>query len=1066
MQRLRLFRPQGETLSSAAVPGAEDARIEDLLARLQDKEEAYRLLQARLAEYGDPAVWRVAHWLRKPVRALRALWRGLRSLPRQVGQVSAALRQAVQSCFLSPAPTEDPAVRLQVGLNEPVPTTLAVGHGTAFYLSGWCYHPQREIRSVEITLLTAQLHSQEEPPAGPRQLAVREVAQKAGAQPKGPFTETRQRVVLEQLVRRDLLPGLRPEEDQAKLYGRSFEALITLPACAVETAAQVNVRVHFGRRRVASVPLTALVCQPGPSTSPDPAHGVTEARGLAGPRVAVCMATCNPPLDLFRRQIQSLRKQTYRNWVCYISDDASDRELFVQMREIIGDDLRFVVERHPKNVGFYQNFARALHMVGPEEFVALADQDDRWYPGKLATLLAQFDERTTLVYSDMRLTDPQGNQIAPSFWQARDNNWTRLRQLVVANTVTGAASMFRRSLLPFLLPFPPAGPAAYHDHWIAGVALALGEIRFVSQPLYDYVQHDGNVTGARVEQAPPPIRPWWQRVLGLLRLRQRWRSWREYLGAGRRHFVDTLWRQQMAHLILLRCQGRLTHSDEATLRFLSTLGDSWTGLGWLCWRHWRRRQLWRHTLGTEGALLSSVLWKSATWARSCCKRWLERLRWSSSEACRAAASGRPGAPDPAPVRQLADLSLMEAIRAKIKPLALHVRRESPARVNLLLSVIDFKYLFGGYLTVFHLARRLAEQRQVRLVILDPCDFLPAVWKRGFQKCPGLQDLLDRVDLVYTHDRRTPLVVSPRDVFLATNHWAAHVAHDASRQLGQERFVYLIQEWETGFHPLGVLAAFADQSYDLPHYALFSTELLREYFRRGRLGVYRDSVRMGERRSASFENAITVGEPPEQEELAARTVRKLLFYCRPEEHARRNLFELGILSLVQAIEGGAFPGEWEFHGIGSVDWTGSIALTRSVTLRLLPKQDLLSYRRMLSGYDVGLSLMYTPHPSLVPLEMAASGMLTVTNTFANKTPERLQEISTNLLPVEGTVEGVTAGLREAAAGVTDFERRLAGTRVHWSTTWDEAWNPAVLGRLREFLAACQGGRSNPVIRKVA
>ena len=41
-------------------------------------------------------------------------------------------------------------------------------------------------------------------------------------------------------------------------------------------------------------------------------------------------------------------------------------------------------------------------------------------------------------------------------------------------------------------------------------------------------------------------------------------------------------------------------------------------------------------------------------------------------------------------------------------------------------------------------------------------------------------------------------------------------------------------------------------------------------------------------------------------------------------------------------------------------------------------------------------MYTPHPSLVPIEMASAGMLTVTNTFENKTSEALRAISGNLL----------------------------------------------------------------------
>ena len=43
------------------------------------------------------------------------------------------------------------------------------------------------------------------------------------------------------------------------------------------------------------------------------------------------------------------------------------------------------------------------------------------------------------------------------------------------------------------------------------------------------------------------------------------------------------------------------------------------------------------------------------------------------------------------------------------------------------------------------------------------------------------------------------------------------------------------------------------------------------------------------------------------------------------------------------------------------------------------------------------------------KMAGAGMLTVTNTWANKTPARLKEISANFIPVEATVDGVADGL---------------------------------------------------------
>ena len=79
--------------------------------------------------------------------------------------------------------------------------------------------------------------------------------------------------------------------------------------------------------------------------------------------------------------------------------------------------------------------------------------------------------------------------IADTWWSDRRNNHTDLLSLLVANSVTGAASLLRRELLADALPFPPAQFAHFHDHWLALVALSLGEIAYVDRPLYDYVQH-------------------------------------------------------------------------------------------------------------------------------------------------------------------------------------------------------------------------------------------------------------------------------------------------------------------------------------------------------------------------------------------------------------------------------------------------------------------------------------------------------------------------------------------------------------------------------------------------
>ena len=120
------------------------------------------------------------------------------------------------------------------------------------------------------------------------------------------------------------------------------------------------------------------------------------------------------------------------------------------------------------------------------------------------------------------------------------------------------------------------------------------------------------------------------------------------------------------------------------------------------------------------------------------------------------------------------------------------------------------------------------------------------------------------------------------------------------------------------------------------------------------------------------------------------------------------------------------------------------------LDLLPRSEQSAYAGVLRDHDVGLSLMYTPHPSLVPIEMASAGMLTVTNAFENKTPEAMAAISPNLITTEPTIEAIAAGLGEAAAAAGDFERRARGAAVQWSRAWDDSFDDALMDRVLALL----------------
>ena len=70
--------------------------------------------------------------------------------------------------------------------------------------------------------------------------------------------------------------------------------------------------------------------------------------------------------------------------------------------------------------------------------------------------------------------------ISDTYWSIRRPNHQNLLSLLMANSVTGAASLFRRDVLAYALPFPPRQFSHFHDHWIGLVARVLGEVALSS----------------------------------------------------------------------------------------------------------------------------------------------------------------------------------------------------------------------------------------------------------------------------------------------------------------------------------------------------------------------------------------------------------------------------------------------------------------------------------------------------------------------------------------------------------------------------------------------------------
>jgi glycosyltransferase involved in cell wall biosynthesis len=358
-------------------------------------------------------------------------------------------------------------------LDRELSQAFIVGEGNVLYLSGWCYHPRSRIQRLSV-MVDGRPH----------------------------------RVLNHSIGDVEALSGQPPHLDKT---GESLTSgfWTTISFDEINNPATVELRLcaALADGEICESLIGTLVLIPTVERRPLD-YSLTAPEVDGEPLVAICMGTYNPPLDLFTSQLESLIKQTHRNWVCIINDDYSSEAHWEGIQRIAAMDRRFVLYRNAERLGFYRNFERCLCLApSAARFIALADQDDYWYPDKLKQCLAAFRDEINMVYSDLEVTTPDAEVIAKTLWAKRENNYTDLEALLYANTVTGAAIVFRADLLDELLPFPHLPGNSYHDHWIACVALTKGAIGYVDKPLYAWRQHEANACGFAATQ-PAVIKKW------------------------------------------------------------------------------------------------------------------------------------------------------------------------------------------------------------------------------------------------------------------------------------------------------------------------------------------------------------------------------------------------------------------------------------------------------------------------------------------------------------------------------------------------------------------------------
>ncbi|NWH05662.1 class I SAM-dependent methyltransferase [Desulfobacter latus] len=394
-----------------------------------------------------------------------------------------------------------------------------------------------------------------------------------------------------------------------------------------------------------------------------------------------------------------------------------------------------------------------------------------------------------------------------------------------------------------------------------------------------------------------------------------------------------------------------------------------------------------------------------------------------------------------------------AYKLRTIPIENLVSENGQMRFNILVPSLDPDIVFGGYISLLHLVRRIFENGYpIRFVVCDDSRMTKRKLIDSWQHKPELVKIFSASEFenIDHHNETFPISAFDNDRFIAYSGWEGLIANQMVQQTTFKKFIFFIQEYEPIFHEENSIRAVLESAYTLPHIPVFNTEILRHHFVKEALGVYsKDYDNSGADSpctSLVFEHAIADIAPPDQQVLVNRLVRKFLFYARPEGHAGRNLYALGMLALTQAIRDGFFKGAWEFWGIGTFAENYEVKLDKGHKMKIIHRVPQEEYEEFIKGFDVGVSLMMAPHPSILPFEMASAGMVVVTNEYRHRDADVIKRISKNILPCKLSVESIAHTMGQAAEKSKDIEARIEGFGVNWNRNWDEAFSPEFIASL--------------------
>ena len=219
-------------------------------------------------------------------------------------------------------------------------------------------------------------------------------------------------------------------------------------------------------------------------------------------RLSVAMCTYNGEKYLGEQLESLLRQQRLPDELVVADDRSTDGTVALLLQFAATAPFPVRVVENPQNLGFSRNFAQCIALC-QGDVIALADQDDVWYPEKLSRLEAIFEAEPGAegVFSDGDILDQHSRPLHRTMWrsflfgpgdQRRFRTGHAVDVLLRRNVVTGMAFAVRRSARDLL----PDMPASWmHDGWLAMLIAIRSGLSACPERLVGYRLHREQFAG-------------------------------------------------------------------------------------------------------------------------------------------------------------------------------------------------------------------------------------------------------------------------------------------------------------------------------------------------------------------------------------------------------------------------------------------------------------------------------------------------------------------------------------------------------------------------------------------